>query len=115
MKRHSRAEILAKLRQAQQLESRGQSQSEICKVLGISVMTFHRWRKEVGQIAQEPAAAVATEQDAGASDDADDVLKQIDELKLENGRLRKIIGDLLLEKLKIEEAAAASRSRKSAK
>ena len=108
MKRHSRTEILAKLRQAQQQESRGQSQGEICKVLGISVMTLHRWRKEVGRAAQDESPSRMLDTDSA------DISKQIEDLKVENGRLRKIVGDLLLEKLKIEEADA-SRSRKRSK
>ena len=44
-KRHSTSEIEAKLGQAAVLSSEGQTQSEIAKALGISVMTFHRWRK----------------------------------------------------------------------
>ena len=45
MKKHSREEILLKLGQADQLARAGKSQVEICKTLGVSVMTFHRWRK----------------------------------------------------------------------
>ena len=45
MKKHSREEILLKLGQADELARAGKSQVEICKTLGVSVMTFHRWRK----------------------------------------------------------------------
>jgi hypothetical protein len=45
MKKHSREEILLKLGQAEKLARAGKSQVEICKALGVSVMTFHRWRK----------------------------------------------------------------------
>ena len=45
MKRHSRAEISVALAQAQEMTRRGQSQPAICRALGISVMTLHRWRK----------------------------------------------------------------------
>ena len=48
MKRHSHAEISAVLSQAHEMMLRGQSQTAICKALGISVMTLHRWRKEFG-------------------------------------------------------------------
>ena len=44
-KRHSAMEIESKLEQADILSSEGQTQNEIAKALGISVMTFHRWRK----------------------------------------------------------------------
>src|SRR5260370_18024953 len=45
MKRHSAEEIITKLRQAEQLMAGGQSQAQACKGLGVSVMTYHRWRK----------------------------------------------------------------------
>ena len=44
-KRHNAMEIESKLEQADILSSEGQTQNEIAKALGISVMTFHRWRK----------------------------------------------------------------------
>ena len=45
MKKHSPEEIRAKLGRAKELAERGLSQAEICSALGVSVMTFHRWRK----------------------------------------------------------------------
>src|ERR1700730_10161643 len=44
-KRHSDAEIVAKLAQADLLSKEGKTQAEIARTLGVSVMTFHRWRK----------------------------------------------------------------------
>ena len=44
-KRHSRAEIATKLAQANELMTQGKLQSEIARILGVSVMTLHRWRK----------------------------------------------------------------------
>jgi putative transposase len=115
MKRHSPEEIRAKLRQAQDLAHRGQSQEQVCKTLGISVMTFHRWRKE----AQLPQVASPTikndDDDVEVRDGGIGTSKQIEELRLENRRLRKIITDLMLEKLKIEEAAASQRFSKVSK
>ncbi|WLB75152.1 helix-turn-helix domain-containing protein [Bradyrhizobium elkanii] len=46
MRRHSTEEISSKVKQAEELMARGQSQAQACKVLGVSVMTFHRWRKQ---------------------------------------------------------------------
>ncbi len=110
MKRHTSEEIAEKLRQAAILAGRGQSQSQICKSLGVSVMTFHRWRKQAPQFTApaatnaEASAASSTAETAralrrGLSDEA-----LIEELRLENSRLRRIVTDLLLEKTKIEEA-----------
>lgn len=45
MRKHSKAEIITKLRRASALANRGVGQAAICKELGISVMTLHRWRK----------------------------------------------------------------------
>jgi putative transposase len=108
MKRHSVEEIESKLRRAEQLLANGQSQAQACKELGVSVMTYHRWRKlhpardgrnllvaEVGLPIGEPV---------GESDLGDQ--KRIDELRIENERLRRIVTDLLLEKAKVEERIA---------
>ena len=106
MKRHTSDEIVEKLRQAAVLAGRGQSQSEICKTLGVSVMTFHRWRK---QVPIRSITALPSVNDSGLSDisnskraPSDDV--RIQDLQLENNRLRRIVTDLLLEKAKVEEA-----------
>ena len=98
MKRHSRAEITVALGQAQEMTRSGHSQTAICKALGISVMTLHRWRK--GQ--HDPTAS--GEDDNRPVRNPNEV--QIGSLRLENQRLRKIVTDLLLEKAKMEEAFA---------
>jgi hypothetical protein len=46
-KRHNAAEIEATLREAKCTQRCRPTQSEISKALGVSVMTFHRWRKAV--------------------------------------------------------------------
>jgi len=113
MKRHSPEEIRTKLRQAQDLESRGQSQGQICKALGISVMTFHRWRKRAEQL---PVVASSTNtNDEKIRNGEAGTPKRINELLLENRRLRKIVTDLLLEKLKLEESVAEAKARKDPK
>jgi transposase-like protein len=108
MKRHSEEEIGAKLRQAQQLMARGQTQAEACKELGVSVMTYHRWRKlSHARHHHEPVGietAVLVGGAPGQSDIADERL--IDEMRSENERLRRIAIDLLLEKMKVEEKIA---------
>lgn len=43
----------------------------------------------------------------------DETRRVLEELKLENQRLRKIVTDLLLEKMRLEEAAVAGSSRQS--
>jgi len=46
-KRHASEEISAKLAQAGELAAKGKTQREISKALGVSIMTFHRWKKMV--------------------------------------------------------------------
>jgi len=100
-KRHSRVDVATKLAQATDLATRGKLQSEIARTLGVSVMTLHRWRKaELGPQPTSVAPPEARESDRTRG--ADD---RIAELQLENSRLRRLVTDLLLEKVKLEEAA----------
>lgn len=108
MKKHSHEEILLKLGQAEELTRAGKSQREICKVLGVSVMTFHRWRKLPMTIrAKEEAPTIVPEQPIAPASDAAEMAHRLEELAIENRRLRKIVTDLMLEKMKIEESATS--------
>jgi transposase-like protein len=82
------------------LATRGKLQSEIARTLGVSVMTLHRWRKAL------PGPPPALE--AGEPDRSRGGRDRIAELQLENSRLRQLVTDLLLEKIKLEEAAKLS-------
>src|SRR5262249_2182594 len=106
-KRHSRAEIATKLAQANGLATEGKLQSEIARALGVSVMTLHRWRK--ASPGPQPALVTTTPEarEPGRTRGADD---RIAELQLENSRLRRLVTDLLLEKVKLEEAAQSQSS-----
>jgi putative transposase len=99
-KRHSRAEIASKLAQANDLATRGKLQSEIARALGVSVMTLHRWRKAPPR--PQPALVATPE---ARKPDRTRGADRIAELQLENARLRRLVIDLLLEKIKHEEAA----------
>jgi hypothetical protein len=112
-KRHTPAEIATKLERADALSAEGRAQSDIAQALGISVMTFHRWRKARPQILRSennsapeaiPLVPIANllkpQQRAG-----------IAELQLENTRLRRLVTDLLLEKMQLEENAPQFRGR----
>jgi putative transposase len=101
-KKHSRAEIAAKLAQANDLATQGKLQSEIARTLGVSIMTLHRWRKAPPGL--QPALVAPHE--ASRPDRTRGGGDQIAELQLENSRLRRLLTDLLLEKIKIEEEAA---------
>jgi putative transposase len=96
-RKHSKAEIAAKLAEADDLVTQGKLQSEIARALGVSVMTLHRWRKRPSgsngssQIDQTPQTRIA-------------------ELQFENSQLRRLVTDLLLEQMKLEEAGRRTAS-----
>ena len=99
-KRHSAGEIAAKLQQADEMAVQGKLQGEIAKALGISVMTYHRWRK--GRPKVRPFGPAAVNEGPSAYAEPDQAVR-ISELQAENVRLRRLVTDLLLEKIKLEE------------
>jgi putative transposase len=113
MKKHSRQEILLKLVQADELAQAGNSQTDICKALGVSVMTLHRWRKLPLRKEDQHAPSDIAEESMIYSTNPPimaDMRRVLEELTLENRRLRKIVTDLLLEKIRIEETGRAPRA-----
>src|ERR1700752_3677874 len=98
-KRHTLTEIAAKLATADALLANGLRQQEGARSLGISVMTFHRWRK--AQPDRHRAASIVSShptQDETVSESKQ--LERIADLELENARLRRLVTDLLLDKVK---------------
>jgi transposase-like protein len=71
-------EIVAKLRQADVLISQGQSAADAIRALGVSSVTYYRWRREFGGLKS-------------------DQVRRMKDLETENQRLRKAIADLTLE------------------
>jgi putative transposase len=101
--RHSVAEVAAKLEAADAMSAQGKLHGEIAKQLGVSVMTYHRWRKarESSQFAvRPPSSAGEAEMNASPTEQS----RRISELQLENSRLRRLVTDMLLEKMKLEES-----------
>jgi putative transposase len=96
-KRHSPEEIESKLRQAEKMLAQGRRQADIAKALDISVMTYHRWRKKPPTVIH---AAQGTSRIVMPADEK----KGISDLQVENLRLRRLVTDLLLEKIRLEEA-----------
>ena len=84
-KRHKPEEIVAKLRQVDVMTSQGTPLSEAIRTIGVSEVTYHRWRNEFGGLKL-------------------DQVKRLKELELENSRLRKAVSDLTLDKLILREA-----------
>jgi putative transposase len=91
--RHTVAEIAAKLEEADALIAKGKLHGDVAKALGVSVMTYHRWRK----------ARESSHPNASPIEQA----RRIIELQLENSRFRRIVTDLLLEKMKLEEGSGS--------
>ena len=85
-KRHKPEEIVAKLRQVDVLTSQGQSVAEAVRAIGVTEVTYYRWRQEYG--------GLKTNQ-----------VRRMKELELENQRLRKAVADLTLDKQILAEAA----------
>ena len=96
-RKRPKAEITTKLAQADDLAAQGKLQSEIARALGVSVMTLHRWRKL-------PSGS------NGSSPIDQTPQTRIAELQLENSRLRRLVTDLLIERMRIEEASQDERS-----
>ena len=85
-KRHKPEEIVAKLRQVDVLVSQGQTVADAVRAIGVTEVTYYRWRQEYG--------GLKTEQ-----------VKRLKELETENARLRRVVADLTLDKLILKEAA----------
>jgi transposase-like protein len=105
-RKHSTAEVAAWLAQAREMAEQGKLQNEIAATLGISVMTLHRWRKaSMRRDKIEPGMAPCEQ--------GIDQNKRVAELQLENSRLRRLVTDLLLEKMDLEESIRGRDSQKS--
>src|SRR5205809_1802064 len=85
-KRYKPEEIVAKLRQVDVLVSQGQNVGDAIRQIGVTEVTYYRWRQEFGGLRS-------------------DQVKRLKELETENGRLRRAVSDLTLDKLILREAA----------
>ena len=90
---------------AADMASQGRFHGDIAKSLGISVMTYHRWRKARGALVRHASRPAADVERIDISPEREQ--GQIRELMLENSRLRRLVTDLLLEKVKLEEGLPA--------
>ena len=85
-KRHTAEEIVAKLRQVDVLMAQGRPVADSVRAIGVTEVTYYRWRNEYGGL-------------------RGDQVKRLKELETENGRLRRAVSDLTLDKLILAEAA----------
>jgi putative transposase len=85
-KRHTPEEIVKKLRQAAGDLAGGKSIEEVCKILGVSIPTYHRWQKEYGGVKKE-------------------AVKRLKDLEKENTRLKKLVANMALDNAILKEIA----------
>jgi transposase-like protein len=86
-RRHYKPEqIIRKLREADVLVSKGETVGQICRTLGISDVTYYRWRKEYGGMQVDQA-------------------RRLKDLEQENNRLKKLVADLSLDNSILKEVA----------
>ena len=71
------------------LTSQGQTVAQEIRSIGVTEVTYYRWRQEYGGLKS-------------------DQVKRLKELEQENLRLRKVVSDLTLEKLILKEAASGN-------
>jgi len=86
---------------ADEMAAQGRLHGDIAKSLGVSLMTYHRWRKARGAMVDRAPPAIYAE--ARADSEGREKTSQIRDLQCENSRLRRLVADLLLEKVKLEE------------
>ena len=105
-KRHASGEISAKPAQAKELVAKGKTQREISKALGVSIMTYHRWKKTPGSsVPVDGRRGEAEGRPSGLNETS--TMETIKRLELENAQLRRLVTDMLLDKLKYEEELRA--------
>ena len=80
---------MAKLRQVEVLTGQGKSVVDAVRAIGVTEATYYRWRAEYGGLKL-------------------DQVKRLKLLEQENGRLRRAVPDLTLEKLVLKEAASGN-------
>ena len=88
-KRHTAEEIVSKLRQVDVLTAQGRPVAEAVRAIGVSKVTYYRWRSEYGGLKL-------------------DQVKRLKHLEAENARRRLAVADLTLEKVILKEAASGN-------
>jgi len=84
-KRFSPEQIIGMLREAEVRLAKGEKIKSICRSLGITEQTYYRWRKDYGGMKVSQA-------------------RRLKDLEKENGRLKKAVAELTLDKLILKEA-----------
>ena len=84
-KRFTPEQIIGMLREVEVRLSQGEKVKGIYRSLGITEQTYYRWRKDYGGMKVSQA-------------------RRLKELERENGRLKKAVAELMLDKLILKEA-----------
>jgi len=84
-KRFTPEQIIGMLREAEVRLSQGENVQGVCRSLGIVEQTYYRWRRQYGGMKGTQA-------------------RRLKELERENGRLKKAVAELTLDKLILKEA-----------
>ena len=87
--RHTPEEIVAKLRQVDVLVSQGQNVADAVRSIGVTEVTYYRWRQEYGGLKA-------------------DQVQRLKALETENARRRRAVADLTLDELILKEAASGN-------
>ena len=85
-KRYTPEEIIQHLRTAEIEQSKGASQEEAARKIGVTPVTLSRWKAEFGGMRVDQA-------------------KRLKELEQENARLKKIVADQALDNLILKEVS----------
>ena len=85
-KRLSAEQIVTKLRQIEVLQAQGKTIALACKETGTTEQSYYRWRNEYGGLGVDQA-------------------KRLKQLETENGRLKKLVAELSLEKQVLQDIA----------
>ena len=85
-KRHTAEQIIAKLREAEVGLAKGQPRALVVRKLEIAEQTYYRWRKEYGGLRVDQA-------------------KRLKELEKENGQLKRLLADQMVENRVLKDIA----------
>lgn len=85
-KRYTTEEIIQHLRTAEIEQSKGATQEEAARKIGVTAVTLARWKNEYGGLKIDQA-------------------KRLKELEAENNRLKKIVADLSIDNSILKEVA----------
>jgi len=88
-KRYTTEEIIRKLREADVLLGQGQAVADVVRQMGVTSVTYYRWRKEYGGLKVDQA-------------------RRLKDLEKENARLKRLLADAELDKAILKEAASGN-------